>query len=108
MYGPYVRRRCHLHCIYCDDKDNADAAVVAIAVDNGRSFCFRCLLVEWGFKALFSDLKPKDIALRRPEQTAREEKRRKDAADKAEQERIAEIERKRGVADTIVIPAKTK
>lgn len=67
-----------------------------------------CWIVEWGFKALFSDLKPKDIALRRPEQTAREEKRRKDAADKAEQERIAEIERKRGVADTIVIPAKTK
>lgn len=56
-----------------------------------------CWAVEWVFKALFSDLKPKDIAIRRPEQNARDEKRKKDRAEKAEAERVAEIERIRGI-----------
>lgn len=62
-------------------------------------FC-GCWVVEQIFKALFSDFRPKDIAIKRPDQVARDDFRKKELADKAEQERIAEIERKRGVADS--------
>ena len=37
-----------------------------------------CFIIEHGLKALFSDLKPKDIAVRRPEQLRSEEKRKED------------------------------
>lgn len=59
-----------------------------------------CAAVEFVFKALFSDLKAKDIAIRRPEQVEREEARKREAAEKIEQERIRLIEEKRGVANT--------
>jgi len=65
-----------------------------------------CWVVEQIFKSLFSDFRPKDIAIKRPDQVARDDKRKKDLADKAEQERIAEIERKRGVADSTGPPAR--
>ncbi|KAK5086529.1 putative cation-transporting ATPase 1 [Lithohypha guttulata] len=66
-----------------------------------------CWVVEYVFKALFSDLKPKDISIRRPDQLERDEKRRREAAEKLEEERnkaieekIKAIEEKRGVANT--------
>lgn len=65
-----------------------------------------CYAVEWVFKALFSDLKPKDIAIRRPEQVARDDARRKAAIEKAEADRIRAIEEQRGVADTTGAGAK--
>lgn len=57
-----------------------------------------CWIVEQIFKALFSDLKPRDISVRRPEQVERDERRRREALEKAEQERIEAIEKARGVA----------
>lgn len=45
-----------------------------------------CWVVEKVLKALFSDYRPKDIAIRRPDQLAREQKRHDDA--KAEAIRI--------------------
>ncbi|KAI9741468.1 MAG: hypothetical protein M1818_004274 [Claussenomyces sp. TS43310] len=39
-----------------------------------------CWVIEKGLKMAFSDYKPKDIAIRRPEQLEREEKRRKEEA----------------------------
>jgi cation-transporting ATPase 13A1 len=55
-----------------------------------------CWVIEKVLKALFSDYKPKDIAIRRPDQLAREEKRRQDAIDaaiKAEEEKaLKEVE----------------
>ena len=77
-------------------------------------FTLVCLMVGdyvgcWGmeqvFKALFSDLKPRDIAIRRPDQIARADKARQEFLDKAEQERIEAIEKARGVADN-TIPVK--
>ncbi|KAF8853725.1 hypothetical protein BDZ45DRAFT_66575 [Acephala macrosclerotiorum] len=47
-----------------------------------------CYVVEKVLKALFSDYKPKDIAIRRPDQLAREQKRIEDG--KLEQIRLAE------------------
>src|ERR1700712_5086618 len=59
-----------------------------------------CWVVEKGLKALFSDYKPKDIAIRRPDQLAREQKRIEDAKlelIRAEEEKaqkaIEEVER---------------
>jgi cation-transporting ATPase 13A1 len=49
-----------------------------------------CYVIEKVLKYLFSDYKPKDIAIRRPDQIAREEKRAADAiagALKAEEEK---------------------
>lgn len=55
-----------------------------------------CFVIEKILKALFSDYKPKDIAVRRPDQLAREEARREQALKdkyKAEEEKAAkEIE----------------
>jgi cation-transporting ATPase 13A1 len=53
-----------------------------------------CWVIEKGLKAVFSDYKPKDIAIRRPEQLAREEKRNKEEAAIALKARIDEDERK--------------
>ena len=57
-----------------------------------------CWIVEQIFKAFFSDLKPRDISIRRPEQVVRDEKRRKDELDRVEKARIEAIEKARGVA----------
>jgi manganese-transporting P-type ATPase len=59
-----------------------------------------CWVVEAVFKALFSDLKPKDISLRRPEQVEKDDKRREEARRKVEEERVKAIEKARGVADS--------
>jgi cation-transporting ATPase 13A1 len=48
-----------------------------------------CWIVEQGFKWAFSDYRPKDIAIRRPDQLAREEARKQ----KEQEEEIARIER---------------
>jgi cation-transporting ATPase 13A1 len=60
-----------------------------------------CYVIEKVLKALFSDFKPKDIAVRRPDQLAREEQRREQALkDKIREEEekaakeIEELERK--------------
>jgi manganese-transporting P-type ATPase len=60
-----------------------------------------CYVIEKVLKALFSDYKPKDIAVRRPDQLAREERRKEQALKdkiKAEEEKAAkeveEAERK--------------
>ncbi|TGO10189.1 hypothetical protein BTUL_0142g00280 [Botrytis tulipae] len=60
-----------------------------------------CFVIEKVLKALFSDYKPKDIAIRRPDQLAREQKRIEDLkleAMKAEEEKaqreIEELEKK--------------
>lgn len=60
-----------------------------------------CYVIEKVLKALFSDYKPKDIAVRRPDQLAREESRKGQALKdkiKAEEEKtareVAELERK--------------
>ncbi|KIX04148.1 uncharacterized protein Z518_07702 [Rhinocladiella mackenziei CBS 650.93] len=58
-----------------------------------------CWVVEQIFKSLFSDFRPKDIAIKRPDQIERDDQRKKERAEKAEQKRIEEIERKRGVAN---------
>jgi cation-transporting ATPase 13A1 len=47
-----------------------------------------CWVIEKGLKTLFSDYRPKDIAIRRPDQLAREQKRAEDA--KAEAIRLEE------------------
>lgn len=55
-----------------------------------------CFVIEKILKALFSDYKPKDIAIRRPDQLAREEERKQQALKdkyKADEEKAAkEIE----------------
>lgn len=49
-----------------------------------------CYVIEKSLKALFSDYKPKDIAIRRPEQTARDDKRIADL-EREEAEKKAEV-----------------
>jgi cation-transporting ATPase 13A1 len=56
-----------------------------------------CWLCEQGFKYLFSDAKPKDIAVRRKDQIEFEEKRK--AGEKAEEERKKEIEEEKKFAE---------
>src|SRR5271156_2402971 len=63
-----------------------------------------CWVVEQIFKSLFSDYQPKDISIRRPDQVARDDKRRQEALDKAEKERIEAIEKARGVANNTEPP----
>lgn len=60
-----------------------------------------CLVIEKVLKAMFSDYKPKDIAIRRPDQLAREDARREEALKdkyRADEEKAAkqveELERK--------------
>lgn len=56
-----------------------------------------CYAIEKGLKAAFSDFKPRDIAIRRPEQEAKDEKRRqeKEAEIEAEKEKAREEARKK-------------
>jgi manganese-transporting P-type ATPase len=61
-------------------------------------FC-GCWVVERVFKSLFSDFRPKDIAIKRPDQVKRDDERRRVAAEKAEEERVKAVEMKRGVAE---------
>lgn len=53
-----------------------------------------CWIIEQGFKWAFSDYRPKDIAIRRPDQLEREEKRKKQEADEAQRMKDAEEEAK--------------
>lgn len=53
-----------------------------------------CWICEQGFKILFSDYKPKDIAVRRPDQIAFEEERKAKEAAEVEKLRVEEEERK--------------
>jgi cation-transporting ATPase 13A1 len=60
-----------------------------------------CFVIEKVLKALFSDYKPKDIAIRRPDQLAREESRKEQALKdkfRAEEEKaakeVADLEKK--------------
>jgi len=66
-----------------------------------------CWVVEQVFKALFSDLKAKDIAVKRPDQMERDDNRRKAIVEKAERERIEAIEKARGVANN-TLPARKR
>lgn len=52
-----------------------------------------CWVVEYFLKRSFSDYQPKAIALRRPDQLAREERRRQEQQEKAEQEKAAAVEK---------------
>ncbi|KEF58286.1 ATPase [Exophiala aquamarina CBS 119918] len=70
-------------------------------------FC-GCWVVEQVFKRAFSDFRPKDIAIKRPDQVERDDKRKKEAADKVEQERIEAIEKKRGVLNNTVTAPSVK
>lgn len=56
-----------------------------------------CWIIEQGFKKTFSDYRPKDIAVRRPDQIAFEEKRRK--REQAEEERKKEEEERKKVKE---------
>ncbi|KUJ16269.1 uncharacterized protein LY89DRAFT_782556 [Mollisia scopiformis] len=56
-----------------------------------------CYVIEKALKALFSDYKPKDIAIRRPDQLATEQKRIDD--EKAEQVRLAEEKAAKEIAE---------
>ena len=53
-----------------------------------------CYIIEKGLKHLFSDNKPKDIAIRRPDQLAREGERKKLEEIEAQKKKNAEIEAK--------------
>lgn len=57
-----------------------------------------CWIIEKVLKHLFSDFRPKDIAIRRPDQLAVENKRRKEEQEKFEAERIAALEKQLGKA----------
>ena len=57
-----------------------------------------CWVVEQIFKTAFSDFRPKDIALRRPDQIEREETRRRELEEKAERESLEALEKASGTA----------
>lgn len=57
-----------------------------------------CWVIEKVLKQLFSDFRPKDIAIRRPDQLAIESQRKKEEEDKIEQEKIAALEKELGKA----------
>jgi cation-transporting ATPase 13A1 len=56
-----------------------------------------CFVIEKALKALFSDYKPKDIAMRRPDQLAVEQKRADEA--KAEKIRLEDEKQKKAVEE---------
>lgn len=60
-----------------------------------------CWIIEKVLKWGFSDNKPKDIALRRPDQLAREEKRKREEELEAQRKKNAEIEEKARAAGLI-------
>jgi cation-transporting ATPase 13A1 len=53
-----------------------------------------CWIIEKGLKAAFSDFKPKDIAIRRPDQNKREEERKKQEEIDEQKRKSDEIEQK--------------
>ena len=53
-----------------------------------------CWIIEKGLKAAFSDFKPKDIAIRRPDQNKREEERKKQEELDEQKRKSDEIEQK--------------
>jgi cation-transporting ATPase 13A1 len=53
-----------------------------------------CWIIEKGLKAAFSDFKPKDIAIRRPDQNKREEERKKQEEIDEQKRKNDEIEKK--------------
>ena len=56
-----------------------------------------CYVIEKVLKALFSDYKPKDIAVRRPDQLAIEDKRREEA--RLEKQRAEEEKQRKAVEE---------
>lgn len=57
-----------------------------------------CYIIEKSLKYMFSDFRPKDIAIRRPDQLAREEKRKMEELEARENERILALETQAGKA----------
>lgn len=57
-----------------------------------------CWIIEKVLKHAFSDFRPKDIAIRRPDQLEREEKRKAAEFEAKEKARIEELEKKLGKA----------
>ena len=55
-----------------------------------------CWIVEKVLKSLFSDFRPKEIAMRRPDQLLVEEKRRNEEEDRITREKEAAIEKANG------------
>lgn len=53
-----------------------------------------CYVIEKGLKHFFSDNKPKDIAVRRPDQLKREEERKKVEEKLAQDKKMADAEKK--------------
>jgi cation-transporting ATPase 13A1 len=51
-----------------------------------------CWIVEKGLKTFFSDYKPKDIAIRRPDQLKREEERKAEEEKEAQRKKNEEVE----------------
>ena len=60
-----------------------------------------CWIIEKGLKFLFSDYKPKDIAIRRPDQNKREEQRKMEEERKAQETKNAELEEKARAAGLV-------
>lgn len=58
-------------------------------------FC-GCWAVEKVLKRLFSDYRPKEIAMRRPDQLLREEKRRREEEERVEREKEIAVEKANG------------
>jgi manganese-transporting P-type ATPase len=57
-----------------------------------------CWVVEQVLKWAFSDYRPKDIAVRRPDQVEREERRKREEVLKLETEKSEKIEKANGAA----------
>ena len=57
-----------------------------------------CWVVERVLKQLFSDYRPKEIAVRRPDQLEREERRKREELARLEMERAEKVEKANGVA----------
>ena len=57
-----------------------------------------CWIIEKVLKQMFSDFRPKDIAIRRPEQIAKEDARRKEEEDKIQAEKVLALEKALGKA----------
>jgi cation-transporting ATPase 13A1 len=57
-----------------------------------------CWIIEKVLKQMFSDFRPKDIAIRRPDQLAIEFQRKKEEEEKIEQEKVAALEKQLGKA----------
>lgn len=57
-----------------------------------------CWIIEKVLKNAFSDFRPKDIAIRRPDQIEREERRIREEREKEEREKIEKLEKELGKA----------